>query len=44
MKKYSIPEVCLVFFEEQDVLTASSGDAGMNWDSQNWTNENGDFS
>ena len=38
MKKYSIPEVCLVFFEEQDVLTASGGDAGMNWDSQHWLN------
>ena len=42
MKTYSIPKICLVSFEEQDVLTASS-DAGMNWDSEHWLNEERDF-
>ena len=41
MKKYSIPKVGFVPFEEKDVVTAS--DAGMNWDSENWLNEDGYF-
>ena len=43
MKTYSIPKVSLIFFEKEDVITASGGDAGMDWDSENWLNEDGYF-
>ena len=42
MKKYSIPKVSLIPFKEEDVIRAS-GDAGMDWDSENWLNEDGYF-